>query len=117
MPRKFFISVFCLILVYTNSSAQDSLSIVEAEQMKYRAKNIITDELMQLLNSITSSDFSTSEVKTIITNSHSGADHKIFASSKVIIEDDIDPTFKSSQTTRDAEVDKYLTDLDVLYTK
>ncbi len=97
--------------------AQDAITIQDAEEIRFKSENIIKRELKDLLNNLSNSSIEQKETQEIIVNSYAGTRNKIFLSSKVLVEDDINPNFHSSNNTRDVEIDKYLKDFDLLYKK
>jgi tetratricopeptide (TPR) repeat protein len=85
-------------------------------KIKVSAESLIATDLKDLMNSVASSDLDKEEIEKIIRNSCSGNYNKIFDSSNVIIEDDINPAATKGKS-QDHPVSKYLKNLDLLYTK
>src|SRR5450432_4801488 len=112
-----FLFLLMAILFLQTAAAQDSITIKDAEEIRYKSESLIKREFKDLLNNIANTDIELAETKKIIFNSHSGTRNKIFLSPKVLLEDDINPGFHSSNTSRDIEVEKYLNDFDLLYKK
>ncbi|MEO5682165.1 MAG: tetratricopeptide repeat protein [Chitinophagaceae bacterium] len=107
-----------ITLLFTKFTvAQDSITIKDAEEIRYKSESLIKREFRDLLNNIANADIELAETKLIISNAHSGTRNKIFYSPRVLLEDDINPNFHSSNTSRDIEVEKYLNDFDLLYKK
>ncbi|MBC7902139.1 MAG: tetratricopeptide repeat protein [Gemmatimonadaceae bacterium] len=97
--------------------AQNEITVKESYELQFKARKIVETELKDLFNIVSNADFETKAILDIIHNSHSGTFNKIFDNSSVIIEDDINPGYRTPSNTRDVPVDRYLTDLDLLYTK
>src|SRR5450432_40551 len=112
-----FLFLLMAILFLQTAAAQDSITIKDAEEIRYKSESLIKREFKDLLNNIANTDIELAETKKIIFNSHSGSRNRIFLSSKVLLEDDINPGFHSSNNSRDVEVEKYLNDFDLLYKK
>ncbi|MEO6964185.1 MAG: hypothetical protein ABIY90_19620, partial [Puia sp.] len=111
-----------LLLIFSGllsafSFAQESITIQDAEEIRFKSENLIKRELKDLLNNLSNSSIELKETQEVILNSYSGERNRIFLSAKVLVEDDINPGFHSSNNTRDVEVDKYLKDFDLLYKK
>ena len=116
MSKIFSLTTIWLILFSTQGYAQDSLTITEAVNMHYQAEKIVKKELNELLNAIANSDYEDGDRKTIITNSYtSGNRNNIFLDPTIIVEDDIDPNYKSSSNEHNSPVSKYLIDFELLY--
>ena len=115
--RKKTVILLTAALVFNATFAQDSITVKESVQIKYKAESLIKRELKDLLNMIANAETDQKYMKDIIYNAHSGSANKIFDSDKVIIEDDINPSHNSSGNTHDVEVQKYLNDFDLLYSK
>ncbi|MEP6749364.1 MAG: hypothetical protein ABJB86_16635, partial [Bacteroidota bacterium] len=113
----YFLLLLLSFLFFQKVTAQDSISIKDAEEIRYKSESLIKRELKDLLNNIANTDIELAETKKIIYNSHSGTRNKIFLSPRVLLEDDINPSFHSSNSSRDIEVEKYLNDFDLLYKK
>src|SRR5450432_1863232 len=112
-----FLFLLIAILFLQTAAAQDSITIKDAEEIRYKSESLIKREFKDLLNNIANTDIELAETKKIIFNSHSGSRNRIFLSSKVLLEDDINPGFHSSNSSRDVEIEKYLNDFDLLYKK
>lgn len=112
----FFLSLLALLLLQT-AAAQDSITIKDAEEIRYKSESLIKREFKDLLNNIANTDIDLAETKKIIYNAHSGDRNRIFLSPKVVLEDDINPSFHSTYSSRDIDVEKYLNDFDLLYKK
>jgi len=115
--NHYFPAVLLAVLFSQIAAAQDSITIKDAEELKYKSESLIKREFRDLLNNIANTDIDLTETKKIIFNAHSGTRNKIFLSPKVLLEDDINPNFHSSNSSRDIEVEKYLNDFDLLYKK
>ncbi|MEP7279990.1 MAG: tetratricopeptide repeat protein [Bacteroidota bacterium] len=115
--NHFYLLSMLMMLSFQQATAQDAVTIKDAEEIKYKSESLIKREFRDLLNNIANTDIDLTETKKIIFNSHSGSRNKIFLSSKVLLEDDINPNFHSSNSSRDIEVEKYLNDFDLLYKK
>jgi len=105
-----------VLFLFSAARAQDSITLSDAIEMRVRSESLIKRELKELLDNISTNE-STQLTKDVIAGSHSGAGNKIFYNSKVIIEDDINPAYKSTATSHETPVDKYLSDFDLFYKK
>lgn len=97
--------------------AQDSLSIRDASEIRHKAESLIKKELNELLNSLSSTSFESTEIEETLHSSYSGTRNKIFRDSMILVEDDINPAFKSSGQSREEVLEKYLKDFDLMYKK
>lgn len=114
----YFILALLSVLFVQTAAAQDAITIKDAEEIKFKSESLIKREFKDLLNNIANIDADQAETKKIIFDSHSGGiRNKIFLSPKVLLEDDINPNFHSSNSSRDIELEKYLNDFDLLYKK
>lgn len=109
--------VFFIAMGAKSSIAQDSLSIRDASEIRHKAESLIKKELNELLNSLSSTSFESTEIDEILHSSYSGTRNKIFRDSMILVEDDINPTFKTSAQTREEVLDKYLKDFELMYKK
>ncbi|MDX1909523.1 MAG: tetratricopeptide repeat protein [Bacteroidia bacterium] len=117
--HRFFTYILLLPGIMLHLSArpsQDTLSTRDKVEITYRAEKLIK-EYESLLNAIASSDLYDSEIKALIENSYAETANRLFFSDKAIIEDDINPANADHQKVRDAEVVRYLRDLDLSYRK
>ena len=118
MAHKTNIGLLVIFLLANNHLfAQDPITIQDAEEIRFKSENIVKRELKDLLNNLSNSTVELKETQEMILNSYSGSRNRIFLSSTVLVEDDINPNFHSSLNTRDMEIDKYLKDFDILYKK
>ncbi len=78
------------------AAAQDSLSIRDAAEIRYKAGNIVERELKDLLNAVSSTTFETQETAELIHNAYSEGRNRIFRDSAVLVEPDVNPTFQTS---------------------
>ncbi|HEX9508975.1 MAG TPA: tetratricopeptide repeat protein [Puia sp.] len=108
-----FLSAWCA----QQSIAQDSLSIRDASEIRHKAESLIKKELNELLNSLSSTSFESTEIEETLHSSYSGTRNKIFRDSMILVEDDINPAFKSSGQSREEVLEKYLKDFDLMYKK
>lgn len=115
--KHYFLPALLTVLFVQAACAQDSITVKDAEEIRFKAESLIKRELKDLMNNIASTDIDLTDTKKIIFNSHSGTRNKIFLSAKVLLEDDINPSVRSSAKSRDVEVEKYLNDFDLLYKK
>ncbi|OJW74263.1 hypothetical protein [Spirosoma sp. 48-14] len=86
------------------------------DEIIFQAKNKVNN-LLDLLNTLTSSSLTESERNSVTQNSYLPNQNQIFYNDGVVIEDDIDPRHISSDNTADLVVDRYLRNLDLFYTK
>src|SRR5258708_29034547 len=108
-----FLSAWCA----QQSIAQASLSIRDASEIRHKAESLIKKELNELLNSLSSTSFESTEIEETLHSSYSGTRNKIFRDSMILVEDDINPAFKSSAPSRDKVLDKYLNHFHLMYKK
>lgn len=97
--------------------AQDSLSIRDASEIRYKAERMVKTELNELLNSLSNTSYETQEVAESIHSSYTESRNRIFRDSMVLVEPDINPGIRSSAQSGDEPLGKYLRDLDLLYRK
>ncbi|MEP6750494.1 MAG: tetratricopeptide repeat protein [Bacteroidota bacterium] len=102
--------------LFINVNAQDSITVSDAIEMRVRSESLVKRELKELLDNISTNE-STQLTKEVITGSHSGSGNKIFYNSKVVIEDDINPAYKTTATSHEIPIDRYLSDFDLFYKK
>lgn len=109
--------IFLLLLTAQSATAQDSLSIRDVSEIRYKAESLVRKELNELVNSISSTAFESQEIAESIQSSYSGNRNHIFRDSLVLVENDINPAYMTSAQAGDETLDKYLKDLDILYKK
>lgn len=105
-----------LVCIFQNSYAQD-VSKKDSEEIKLIAKRKVQNGLKDLLNFITDESIGDAEKLTIIKDSYSPSNVQVFYNAEAILEDDINPNFIDASKIQDFSVEKYLNNLDVLYTK
>lgn len=99
-----------------DSAITEKISAANAHEIAYQAI-LILQTFESVLNSITFNDNTATELQGYINNSFApGKRFRIFYSSNVIIEDDLDPKFELGKT-RDITADKYLNEFDLNYEK
>ncbi|MCU0355673.1 MAG: PorT family protein [Cytophagales bacterium] len=113
--RAFFVVGACMLGSVLSVSAQTKLTDKDVLEIQSKAKSNIAD-LENLLNFVTFSDASPAEVQQVIERSYASSPNQLFFNKKVVLEDDIDPSF-NKDNTKDLEVSKYLNTLDVYYRK
>ncbi|RAJ06604.1 tetratricopeptide repeat protein [Chitinophaga skermanii] len=111
--KKRLLLLLCLPI---SLAAQEKVTIKDAAEIGYKAE-LMVNEFKDLMNVITNTETDLKETKDMIFNSHSGARNRIFLSSTVIVEDDIDPNHHGSENAKENSIEKYLNDLDLLYKK
>ncbi|HWK04197.1 MAG TPA: tetratricopeptide repeat protein [Puia sp.] len=111
------LALFLSALCAQQAIAQDSLSIRDASEIRHKAESLIKKELNELLNSLSSTSFESTEIEETLHSSYSGTRNKIFRDSMILVEDDINPAFKSSGQSREEVLEKYLKDFDLMYKK
>src|SRR5215213_6250816 len=116
MFKRSYILAIALITTLASFS-QQSISLKEAALIKYRAEQLVIRELKDRMILISSNDVDELQLKKLITDSYSQGLNRIFDSSASIIEDDIDPTHNYTTPKVEIFASKYLSDLDLLYTK
>jgi hypothetical protein len=109
--------LLALVFAFRTAKAQDSLSLRDATEIRYKAGNMVGQELRDLLNAISSTAFETQEIADVIHGAYSEGRNRIFRDSAVDIEPDINPTFQTGAQSGDEPLEKYLKDLDILYKK
>src|SRR6266702_989405 len=107
------LSAFCA----QQSMAQDSLSVRDVSEIRHKAENLVKKELNELLNSLSSTSFESTEIDEILQSSYSGTRNKIFRDSMILVEDDINPAFHASIQSREEVLEKYLKDFELFYKK
>src|SRR5258708_1039542 len=108
-----FLSAWCA----QQSIAKAPLSIRNRSEIRHKAESLIKKELNELLNSLSSTSFESTEIEETLHSSYSGTRNKIFRDSMILVEDDINPAFKSSGQSREEVLEKYLKDFDLMYKK
>ena len=99
------------------ASAQDTLSTADKMEISYTAKLMIK-ELESLLNVLSNENITLTQTKILISNSHSSeSPNQLFKDAQVVIEDDINPQHRITQNAVDVSADRYLSDLDIFYSK
>lgn len=86
------------------------------DEIKFQAKTQINN-LLQLLNLLSSSDLTESQRTSVIQNSYLPNSNQIFFNDGVVVEDDIDPKHTAYNNTADLLVDRYLRNLGLFYSK
>lgn len=112
--KSFFLSI--LVVCSQIIHAQDSLTARDAGQISYRAE-LLVNEFRDLLNIIANAQTDIKETKDLIFNSYNNSKNRIFYDSSVLIEDDLNPTVRSSESSKDLPVSSYLNTLDLFYSK
>lgn len=87
------------------------------DEVKLLATRKVEKGLNDLFNTLSFEDLGEFERKSIIIDSYSTSNNKLFYNGEVIIEDDIQPDHVSSKNVLDLPIEKYLTNLDLFYTK
>src|ERR1700761_9779251 len=98
-------------------AAQDSLSVRDASEIRYKAERMVKTELNELLNSLSNSNYQTQEVAESIHSSYTESRNRIFRDSLVVVEPDVNPADMSSGQAADESLGKYLRDIDLFYKK
>lgn len=117
MAPRYFFTLFVACLLHAGLYAQDSISVKDMQEIRYKAAALVRRELQDLLNNIAQPGFDSKETEEIINNSYGEKSNKIFVSEKVRIESDLNPKIHHSTEASDIDVIKYLKDFDILYTK
>ncbi|HEY4111982.1 tetratricopeptide repeat protein [Puia sp.] len=113
-PVLLFVAAFFTI---GRAAAQDSLSIRDASEIRYKAERMVKTELNELLNSLSNTSYETQEVAESIHSSYTESRNRIFRDSLVLVEPDINPAIRNSSQSGDEPLGKYLRDIDLLYKK
>lgn len=111
--------IFSFFFFYIGLHCADAqlLSLKDKEKIRYEAKEFIS-ELEVLMNILVTPSLSKYDRDLIKKNSFRSSPNQIFLDSKVIIEDDIDPgNYRSVKNIKDLQVERYLNDLDLFYSK
>jgi hypothetical protein len=98
-------------------AAQDSLSVRDASEIRYKAERMVKTELNELLNSLSNSSYQTQEVAESIHSSYTESRNRIFRDSLVVVEPDVNPAVVNSGQAGDESLGKYLRDIDLFYKK
>ncbi len=117
MAPRYFLIMSALCFLSTNIYAQDSITVKDMQEIRYKAEVLVRRELQDLLNNIAQPGFDSKETEEIINNSYGGNNNKIFYSDKTRIESDLNPKIHHTADASDIDVVKYLKDFDILYTK
>lgn len=112
---KWILVVLFFLLLIFDSSAQE-ISVKERAEITYQSEILIA-ELENLMNIISNADITQTEIKELMENSYGTSKNKIFQNSGIVVEDDINPVHTSHINASDVSIEKYLKDLDLLYTK
>src|SRR5262245_47581224 len=118
MPLKCTYLAISLFLFTTGSFAQDisKVSVNDYLKIKTSAELLVSRNLKDLMNTVASGELDKTTIDQIITNACTGTYNRVFDSSNVIIEDDVDPAATFGKAV-DKPVAKYLSDFDLMYTK
>lgn len=115
------ISCFCswlisfLTLSYFQGFSQN-LSARERDNLKVKSI-VLVKEFEQLLNVLANKSTSPMDAQDLVTMATADEQTRIFASSKVVLEDDLYTINADSASPKDVSVQKYLIDWDLFYTK
>src|SRR5258708_6512309 len=109
--------LFAALVVAGRATGQDSLSIRDASEIRYKAERMVKTELNELLNSLSNTGYETQEVAESIHSSYTDSRNRIFRDSLVLVEPDINPAYQRPGQSGDEPLGKYLRDIDVLYKK
>lgn len=109
--------LFTIFFAVVPAAAQDSLSIRDASEIRYKAEKLVRTELNELLNSLSNSSYETQEIAESIRAAYSESRNRIFRDSLVMVEPDVNPAVQSGAQSGDELVEKYLRDIDILYKK
>ena len=113
--NKLLLLILCMISFI--STAQNSLSKKETDEIRYNARRKVEKDLPELMNTLNLSDIGDFERKTLILNSYLPSQTQVFYSDGVVIEDDLKPDLSLKDPPVDASIDKYLNNLDLFYSK
>jgi tetratricopeptide (TPR) repeat protein len=97
--------------------SQETISRRDSEEIKLLAQRRVEKGLTDLLNTLTQEDLGEAERKFMITESFTAAKNPLFNSPEVVVEDDIQPDHNSAVAVMDLKIEKYLTNLDLFYSK
>jgi tetratricopeptide (TPR) repeat protein len=118
MKYKFF--VFSLLNILATSISfqiySQDISPKESEEIRLAAKKKVNN-YKDLLNFIADESIGDAEKSAAIEDCYGASNTKVFHNAEAIIEDDINPKNFNSSSFQDLSVEKYLNNLDVLYTK
>ncbi|MEM1137221.1 MAG: hypothetical protein AAGI07_15390 [Bacteroidota bacterium] len=111
------IKLLLLFILFTNFASAQSLTSSDNLKIQYEAVEFIK-ELELLMNTLVSPDLSKLERDLLKRNSFQESANQIFLDNKVIVEDDIDPSYyKTGEKIKDLSIERYLSDLDLFYSK
>ncbi|UZR92498.1 hypothetical protein [Chondrinema litorale] len=111
------IRLIILFLIFPAIVRAQSLSSDDKLKIQYEAGQFI-QEFELLMNTIASPGLSKLERDKLKENSYTESANQIFLDNKVIVEDDIDPSYyQSSNKVKDLNIERYLNDLDLFYSK
>ncbi|WP_083925361.1 tetratricopeptide repeat protein [Flexithrix dorotheae] len=116
MKSNSLLLLFFIMLTSHFQGISQDLEIRDKAEITYQAE-LLVSEFQNLLNIVSNSDLTLSETKEIIENSYDSHGNKIFKSSDITLEDDINPNNVGPQNAIDAPVEKYLKDFDLFYEK
>lgn len=109
--------VLASVLIITLAAhAQQTVTMTDAAEIKYAAKDLVIRDLELLMNFISNSTYQPVQIKTAIEECYSAGPGRIF-DSLAIVEDDIDPTHTHLAPGSDRRINQYLRDLDATYKK
>ena len=114
---KNLILIFCLFINVAVAHSQETISRRDSEEIKLLAQRKVEKGLVDLMNVLTQEDLGEAERKFMITESFTAAKNPLFNSPEVIVEDDIQPDHNSAAMVMDLRIEKYLTNLDLFYSK
>jgi tetratricopeptide (TPR) repeat protein len=116
LSQKFVLFLAALFTI-GRTAAQDSLSVRDASEIRYKAERMVKTELNELLNSLSNANYQTQEVAESIHSSYTESRNRIFRDSLVVVEPDVNPAVINSGQAGDESLGKYLRDLDLFYKK
>ncbi len=104
------------LIIALNIVKASDLTVADQAEIRYKAE-LLVHEFESLLNIISNKDITLTETRDLIANSYGNSKNKIFLNADAIIENDINPNHSTFENARDAAVEKYLNDFDLLYVK
>ena len=112
------LSTLCFFSILSLNLHAQEISKRDSDEIKLLAQRRVEKGLNDLLNVLSGDEISEADRTAMIANSYANTnDFRLFHSPEVIVEDDIMPDHFNATAVADLKIDKYLTNLDLFYTK
>src|SRR5258708_34924787 len=105
--------LFAALVVAGRATGQDSLSIRDASEIRYKAERMVKTELNELLNSLSNTGYETQEAAESIHSSYTDRRNRIFRDSLVLVQPDINPAYQRPRQSGDDPLGNYLQDIEL----